>query len=134
MQNQIKYRTNLNVLAEAGLNSYLRDAEIAMYHSIDVELDDFGTGHSSMTYLQRLPVTGLKIDQSFVKNIDDGDGRSESILVATINLAKAMELKLTAEGVETESQFRAKNCTELAFKKLITPILYRGAFRICTSP
>ena len=57
-----------------------------------------------MTYLQRLPVTGLKIDQSFVKNIDNGDGRSEPILLATINLAKKMDLKLTAEGVESESQ------------------------------
>ncbi len=70
---------------------------------IELAIDDFGTGYSSMSYLQKLPVTRLKIDKSF---IDDLPHSQESVAVAKaiIALAKTFNLAITAEGVENEEQ------------------------------
>jgi diguanylate cyclase (GGDEF)-like protein len=68
-----------------------------------LSIDDFGTGHSSLDYVKRIPAKYIKIDQSFVKNIGLNP-EDEAILDATINIAKRLNRKLVAEGVETEEQ------------------------------
>lgn len=91
---------------------FLRDAEATMemledVRSIGVQLaiDDFGTGYSSLSYLRRLPVDLLKIDQSFLKDIDN-DAHAATILKAVIDIGIGLRKRVTAEGVETEEQFR----------------------------
>ncbi|HJV74703.1 MAG TPA: EAL domain-containing protein [Noviherbaspirillum sp.] len=87
----------------------LRDA------GLTVALDDFGTGYSSLSQLARLPVDKLKIDQSFVRSIEQG-GPAPAIIEAIIALGRALNLKIVAEGVESEGDFaflRERCCDQM---------------------
>ncbi len=66
-------------------------------------LDDFGTGHSSLSRLQQLPIQGIKIDQSFIRDMES-DNSSASLVMAIVRLAHSLGIKVIAEGVETRQQ------------------------------
>lgn len=68
-----------------------------------VSVDDFGTGYSSLQQLQRMPVSELKLDRSFVRRITEG-GKARSIVESMVDLAHKLKLETVAEGVETEAQ------------------------------
>ncbi len=70
---------------------------------VRLPIDDFGTGYSSLAYLHRFPISSLKIDKSFVKNVDSG-GEDEVIVRTIVNLAHNLDMDVIAEGVETEEQ------------------------------
>ena len=97
--------------AEGAVQSLLELRELG----VSIVIDDFGTGHSSLTRLKELPVNGLKIDQSFVRTVaTDRDARA--IVNGVIALAHALDLTVVAEGVETRAQrdaLRTLGCDEL---------------------
>lgn len=73
---------------------------------VRIAIDDFGTGFSSLAYLHLLPLDTLKIDASFVSSLEK-DSSARAIVRAIVSLGKALDLKVVAEGVETESQLQA---------------------------
>jgi diguanylate cyclase (GGDEF)-like protein/PAS domain S-box-containing protein len=89
-------------------------AKLLALRSFGVKLyiDDFGTGYSSLSYLHRLPVDALKIDRSFISEMNGGDDRSE-IVGTIVTLARILRMDVAAEGIETAEQvsrLRALSC------------------------
>jgi diguanylate cyclase (GGDEF)-like protein len=115
----------------------IRDDDVALeiLHQLSdmgvrIALDDFGTGYSSLSYLQRFPFDKIKIDRSFVQNLEEPAG-SSSIVQAVVNIAGARSMTTTAEGVETETQrdlLARLGCTEMQ-GFLISPAKPAGAIR-----
>ena len=113
----------IGILEETGLppnylelelteSSIMQDAEFAAgmlsrlkSKGINISIDDFGTGFSSLASLKRLPIDALKIDQSFVREVTS-DPDDSALVNAIITLAHNLRLKVIAEGVETEAQLR----------------------------
>ncbi len=91
---------------------------------VRLSIDDFGTGYSSLSHLKRFPLQTLKIDQSFVRDIDtDPDDRA--IVQAIIQMAHAMKLQTVAEGVETDAQhqfLRREGCDMMQGYRFCRPI------------
>jgi EAL domain-containing protein (putative c-di-GMP-specific phosphodiesterase class I) len=69
---------------------------------IEVAIDDFGTGYSNWTYLRDLPATSVKLDQSFIRNLSE-DEKDRRLVRTIIDLAKRLELRVVAEGIETQA-------------------------------
>ena len=74
-------------------------------------MDDFGTGYSSLSYLKKLPVDVLKLDKSFFDEIEI-DKKARDIVSITIQLAKALDMNVIAEGIETEKQVNILKTTQ----------------------
>ena len=110
-----------NVLAVSGLPPQLLELELTesiLVHDADdalhrlhalarlgvrMSIDDFGTGYSSLAYLKRFPIDKLKIDRSFISGLPDDD-RDAGIVRAILQMARALGMKVIAEGVESEAQ------------------------------
>jgi EAL domain-containing protein (putative c-di-GMP-specific phosphodiesterase class I) len=99
-----------NLEIELTESTLISDVEEVVAHMAELKeigirfsVDDFGVGYSSLSYLQRLPLDKLKIDMSFVRHIVT-DPSSRAIAQAIISLARALELDVIAEGVESEEQ------------------------------
>jgi diguanylate cyclase len=88
MENTAHTRAAFDRLRQAGLH---------------VSIDDFGTGHSSLASLRRLPAAELKIDRAFVVDLDTS-AKARSIVQAIVQMARSLNLRVVAEGVETEAQ------------------------------
>ena len=73
---------------------------------IRVSLDDFGAGYSNIVYLRRLPINTLKLDRQLITDVCSDD-KARSVLRAVVEIARALDLDLVAEGVETQAQARS---------------------------
>lgn len=74
-------------------------------------MDDFGTGYASLSYLRAFPFTTLKIDRGFVRDVSD-DAEDRDLVIAAVRMAKALGLRVVAEGVETDAQWMFLNGIE----------------------
>ena len=89
----------------AGSDHTLRNIQTLADAGIELWIDDFGTGYSSLTRMRDLPVSGLKIDQTFVKRLESSQSDFR-IVCAIIAMAHSLHLRVVAEGVEQESQLQ----------------------------
>jgi diguanylate cyclase (GGDEF)-like protein len=99
---------------------------------IRISIDDFGTGYSSLSYLKRFPIDTVKIDQDFVRDLTSDDA---AIISAVISMARALNLRVIAEGVETEEQLaflRREQCSEMQgflYSEPLTSAEFESALR-----
>ena len=107
-------------------NTFANLATLKQLHELGVRfaMDDFGTGYSSLGYLLSFPFHRIKIDRSFIVGLTDKD-EARAIVRATVDLARSLSMRVTAEGVETAQQLqqvRILGCTEIQGYLLSPPL------------
>jgi len=115
------------------------DRTLAVLHElrkigVRIAMDDFGTGYSSLSYLRKFPFDKLKIDRSFIKDIDTASEAS-AIVRAVTELASSLGMRTTAEGVETDEQMTtlcALNCSEIQGYLISRPLPASGLAALFT--
>ena len=103
---------------------------------IQIAIDDFGTGYSSLSYLKNLPISCLKIDRSFIRDIlhDEND---KQIVKTVVSMAHSLNLKIVAEGVEEPEQLQLLNdyqCDEIQGYLLSKPVSHTELLDIMRNP
>lgn len=104
-------RLTIELIETALLNTFTETAaHMEMLRSIGVSLalDDFGTGHSSLSYVHALPLDKIKIDRSFVQDLN-GNSASQKVVKSVISLCRDLSVASVVEGVETDSQLKLLN-------------------------
>ncbi len=138
------------IIIDSGINPELLELEITESMSMDIErsleilmklkglgvrisVDDFGTGYSSLSYLRQLPIDRVKIDQSFIKDMNVNPS-NEAIVSTIINMGHNLNLAVTAEGVETKEQvihLQKHDCDEIQgfyFSKPVPPDVFERTY------
>jgi len=118
-----------DVVVVAGILGDLRQL------GVRIAIDDFGTGYSSLAYLRSLPVDTLKIDRSFVRDVTTNED-SAAIAAAIIAMSKSLRLRVVAEGVETEEQFKfleKHHCEEVQGFLISRPLPVADFERWCSA-
>jgi diguanylate cyclase (GGDEF)-like protein/PAS domain S-box-containing protein len=131
-RNETFLQSVFSILEETGLDPRVLELELTesvlMQHAestesilralrargVQLTVDDFGTGYSSLSYLRKFPVDALKIDQSFVRQISTAPEKT-TIVTAVISMGRSLNLRVVAEGVETEEELaflQAHQCDE----------------------
>ncbi|MDT7951107.1 MAG: EAL domain-containing protein [Acetobacteraceae bacterium] len=103
---------------------------------VHISMDDFGTGYSSLSYLRRFPFDKIKIDQSFIRHLEDS-GDCIAIVRAVLGLGKSLGMRVVAEGVETEEQFsllRREGCEQVQGYLFSKPVPLHAAESLTRPP
>ncbi len=100
--NKVELELTEQVFIE-NIQSHTRFMHSVREYGMSLAIDDFGVGYSSLSYLKNFPVTSLKIDRSFVKDLPDNEDDA-TITQTIISLARNLNIQLVAEGIETEEQ------------------------------
>ena len=119
-------------------NTFANLATLKRLHELGVHfaMDDFGTGYSSLGYLLSFPFHRIKIDRSFILGLAD-KGEARAIVRATVDLARSLSMRVTAEGVETAQQLqqvRVLGCTEIQGYLLHAPRPAAEILQLLASP
>jgi diguanylate cyclase (GGDEF)-like protein/PAS domain S-box-containing protein len=93
-----------SVMVDAS-STAIDNAAVLRAMGVQISMDDFGTGYSSLSHLARLPVSELKIDRSFMSNLEDNEA-VQALVTAVIRIGESLKLRVVAEGVETVAQRR----------------------------
>lgn len=102
----------------------LKSAEKLRAKGLSIALDDFGTGHSSLGYLKTFPIDRIKIDRTFVKDIEF-DEQDRNITSVIVQLAKHLGIEVIAEGIETQEQaylMHVMGCNEIQGYLISRPV------------
>ncbi len=120
-------------------NQALETLEKLRGHGLRLSLDDFGTGYSSLAYLKRFPLQTLKIDRCFIRDMNQ-DTNAQALVKAIISMARALDLKIVAEGVEDATQLeflRAHGVRIIQgyfFSPPVSATAFQGLLRRCIDP